>query len=215
MADLAAGNVTYSFSAKDRQFLGRLGFLNRGTITFGNGALTVPTGGLPLTKAKMGCPRVVKSLKVLESNLSGYAFEYDVSAEKLFILLGPLAAGAIVANVTSNALTGNVVANTVTVAAPTISLGNAAANIADNNVIGLSALANAAALQGSGGPWVGITGVQAPTAVIANVNVSGVLSNVHVTAALTGTNSAAARIMATAVAFAPSAMVCELEVIGY
>ena len=135
MSDIVAANVTYSFSNRDKVFLGRKGYEVRGTLTFGDGALTVAAAGIPITKGSLGLPRFVRSLKVLESNQSGYAFEYDVSAEKLFVLK---------------------------VAAPTISLGNAAANVVANAAIGLSALANAASLQGSGGPWVGITGVQAP-----------------------------------------------------
>ena len=134
MTAFVAGDVTYSFDIKNKVFQGRKGYEVRGTLSFGNDALTVPSDGIPLTKGKLGLPRFVRSLRVLESNMSGYTFEYDVSAEKLLVMKG---------------------------AAPTISLGNAAANVVANAAIGLSALANAAALQGSGGPWVGITGVQA------------------------------------------------------
>lgn len=89
MADLASSDVTYSFKPQDAEFQGRAGRLWRGTISFGNGALTYPSGGIPLEKGKMGCPNAVKSLKVIESNVSGYIFEYDVSATKLRILEDP------------------------------------------------------------------------------------------------------------------------------
>lgn len=95
MADLVAGDLTYSFSSLDRKFLGRgMGFLNRGTITFGDGSDTVPAAGVPLTKGKMGCPRELKSLKVIESSVSGYTFEYDASAEALKLICGNNAAPA-------------------------------------------------------------------------------------------------------------------------
>lgn len=85
MADIAASNVTYSFSIRDKTPKGRLGWEVNGTIAFGNGSLNIPSGGIPLTKAKMGLPRRVRKLRVIESSQSGYLFEYDVSAEKLLI----------------------------------------------------------------------------------------------------------------------------------
>lgn len=93
MTDLAATDLTYSFSSLNRTFLGRgQGWLNRGTITFGDGALTIPAAGVALSKGKMGCPRVLSSLKVIESSAAGYLFEYDQSAETLAILIGNSAA---------------------------------------------------------------------------------------------------------------------------
>jgi len=93
MTDLVATDLTYSFKSLDRMFLGRgQGFLNRGTITFGDGALTIPSAGVPLTKAKMGCPRELKSVKIIESSLLGYQFTHDVSAETLLVATGNNAA---------------------------------------------------------------------------------------------------------------------------
>lgn len=154
MANIAASDLTYvvkpvssnaSTGSYGKKYLGSAGYEVRGSISFGNNSLTYGgSGGLALTKGKMGLPRVVRSFRVLGSTTQKYDYEYIPSTEKLMLkILG------------SYTPTGNV-------AAPTISLGNAGANVVANATIGLSALANAASLQGSGGPWVGITGVQAP-----------------------------------------------------
>lgn len=86
MADLAASDLTYSFDLKDAMWLGRRGKMFRGTIAFGDGAKTYPSTGVPLTKASMGCPNTIKSLKILESDATGYRFEYDVSADTLLMM---------------------------------------------------------------------------------------------------------------------------------
>lgn len=171
MTDLAASNLTYTINS--RQFIGgKAGFRVDAQISFGNGSLTYPSGGVPITKAKLACPRRIRSLDVIETNAVGYLFTYDVSAEKLFIHLSK---------------------PTGTVAAPTISLGNAAGNVVANATIGLNALANGASLVGSGGPWVNVVGVQAP--------------------AFTGTEAAFGQ--ATASSFAPAATVLQVVVVGY
>lgn len=98
MTDLAAGDITYLFKTVDndattagygRFFLGRgQGFLSRGRISFGDGALTVPAGGVLLAKAKMGCPRICSSMNIIESSLLGYQFSYDISASRILIATG-------------------------------------------------------------------------------------------------------------------------------
>jgi hypothetical protein len=82
MADIASSDLTYSFSDLNKSFLGRAGFLCRGTISFGDGALTYPTGGISIDAAKCGV-KSIRSFHILESNAIGYTFEYDVSAKKL------------------------------------------------------------------------------------------------------------------------------------
>lgn len=192
MADLASTNLTYSFSNRDKVFQGRRGYSVRGTISFGDGALTYPSGGIPLLKGKMGLPRFVRSLKVLETNALGYIFEYDVSAEKLKLFLSP--AAVIAGNVTA---TGNC-------SAPTISLGlGTGSNVNADLVLGLNAVANGAYLVGSSNSKVNITGVQAPTFTGSAVAIVG--DNV----------SAQALSQAVAATFAPAAMVLEIEASGY
>lgn len=90
MAAIVAANVSYSFDLKNASKLGRAGKLLRGTISFGDGSLTYPSGGVPLTKGKLGCPQVIKSVKILEDNASGYVYQFDVSTSKLRMFQLPL-----------------------------------------------------------------------------------------------------------------------------
>ena len=106
MADLAAANVTHSFSMADKKYIGAKGFSVLGTVTFGVGSLTVPVGGVPLTKAKMGLPTEVRSLKVLKAvtaaNVSLPApYRYDGDAANVKLLC---------ANITTNVFTTTTVA---------------------------------------------------------------------------------------------------------
>lgn len=192
MTDLASTDLTYSFSNRNKVFEGRRGYSVRGTISLGNGSLTYPSAGIPILKGKMGLPRFVRSLQVLETNAKGYIFEYDVSAEKLRLFLSGSITPA--GNVTA---TGNV-------SAPTISLGNFGANVSTqaNLVIGVNAVANGASLVGSAA-LVNVVGVQAPTFTGDAV-------------ALTGDAIAAAALAeAGAGSFAPAAMVLEVLAYGY
>lgn len=84
MADIAAANVTYTIL--NSRTLGDSRRFNRVRLAFGDGALTYPANGIPLTKGKMGCPTVVESLIVVDQGTSGYTFQYDQSAEKLVVL---------------------------------------------------------------------------------------------------------------------------------
>ncbi|MCP3682684.1 MAG: hypothetical protein GY861_08350 [bacterium] len=55
-----------------------------GTITFGDGALTYVTGGVPLTKEKLGFARVVLSFDP-ERTTTFYEAAYDKTNEKLIM----------------------------------------------------------------------------------------------------------------------------------
>lgn len=84
MADIAAANVTHAVVRQRKMSDSRNSNLVR--LSFGDGALTVPAGGIPLSKAKMGCPVIIESLKVVDQGTSGYVFNYDQSTEKLVVL---------------------------------------------------------------------------------------------------------------------------------
>lgn len=84
MADIAAGDVSYSILNARKASDSRN--MNRVRLSFGDGALTVPANGIPLSKGKMGCPVVIESLKIVDQGLSGYVFQYDQSAEKLVVM---------------------------------------------------------------------------------------------------------------------------------
>lgn len=79
MADLTVTDVTHAVINK-RRIDGRNH--NRVSLTFGDGAKTLPAAGLPIAKGKLGCPTIIESLVVVD-NQSTYIFIYDQSAEKL------------------------------------------------------------------------------------------------------------------------------------
>lgn len=97
MADIAVGDVTH-LVLKQRKTAGSLNS-NLVRLSFGDGALTYPAGGIPLSKAKMGCPVEIQSMVVVDQGVSGYQFQYDQSAGKLVMMHGdydPAAVGPLV-----------------------------------------------------------------------------------------------------------------------
>jgi len=68
------------------------------TITFGNGTLTYTNGGIPLSKAKLGCPVAVKEFYMLDAgSAGGYLPKWDYANNKIRLYqndtsatLGPL-----------------------------------------------------------------------------------------------------------------------------
>lgn len=87
MSNIAASDVTYTLLNQRTMSDSRK--LNRVRLAFGDGALTYPASGIPLTKGKMGCPTYIESLIVVDKGTSGYNFMYDQSAEKLVIWQAP------------------------------------------------------------------------------------------------------------------------------
>lgn len=85
MADIASSDLTYSVDQEKMQMLNGLGKQVIFQLSFGDGALTYPTGGIAIDKAKLGGHFDILSLNVIESNATGYVFEFDVSAQKLRI----------------------------------------------------------------------------------------------------------------------------------
>ena len=88
MADLAAGDVTYTVLNVRKMSDSRS--LNRIRLAFGDGALTYPANGIPLTIAKMGCPTVVESMVIVDKGTSGYNFMYKQSTAKLVAWQAPV-----------------------------------------------------------------------------------------------------------------------------
>lgn len=84
MADIAAGNVTYTVEHQNIVGQKRLR-QNRVKIAFGDGALTYPAGGVPLTKTSLGLPAgVVESFKFIDgASGNGYVWKYDLANAKL------------------------------------------------------------------------------------------------------------------------------------
>jgi hypothetical protein len=63
--------------------------MNRIRLAFGNSTLEVPANGIPILKAKCGCPVIIESMVVVDQGASGYRFQYDQSAEKLIVMQAP------------------------------------------------------------------------------------------------------------------------------
>src|SRR5574343_422209 len=87
MANIAASDITVTFLNKRRGEDGR----NKSNVqmVFGDGALTYPAGGVPISKAALGCPNVIESLVVYDSGTSGYKWSYDRANEKLVAMQAP------------------------------------------------------------------------------------------------------------------------------
>lgn len=184
MSDIAAANVTYSFSTRNKAPIGKLGYKSVGTIAFGNSSLTVPAAGIPLTKASMLCPHVVHSLQVLGSNVVGYTYEYDATNVKLKICNVPTLTAALTGNAAT--LTGNLAAKGLTlekktptgnVAAPVITIANAAANATLENAI----WSNSGVLSHSLAEATNVTGVQAPKFTGDEITLTGNVTNAVIT----------------------------------
>lgn len=84
MADIASSDVTYTLVKQRKEESGHkvINF----TLAFGDGAKTYPSGGIPLTAAKLGCPNQVLSLKLIDAgNANGFMYKYDLSNNKIRI----------------------------------------------------------------------------------------------------------------------------------
>jgi hypothetical protein len=96
MADLAAGDVTYTENVGERNIRGTRRFREFSfTLAFGDGAKTYPTGGVPLVKANLGCPQAVIDLEIVDQSATGIVWKYDKTNVKLRAYLNkdPAAAG--------------------------------------------------------------------------------------------------------------------------
>lgn len=92
MADLAASSVTYTLQEgtqgacpSDPRYSAVF------KLAFGDGALLYPSGGIPLTLGKLGCPSHLQSFELMDqSDGSGYLFKYDRDNAKLRIYQSPV-----------------------------------------------------------------------------------------------------------------------------
>lgn len=91
MADIAATDVTYTMqvgTAKanpaDPRFSGVF------KIAFGDSSLTYPSGGIPLTKGKLGCPANIDELTILDDDDgNGYAYKFNREGNTIKIYQSP------------------------------------------------------------------------------------------------------------------------------
>ena len=86
MADIAAADLTYSIVHRDQAGNRKQVIVD---VTMGDGTDTYPSGGIPLTKAKMGLPNSLEGVNVMEEQAGdGFIYKYDASAEKIRMYQG-------------------------------------------------------------------------------------------------------------------------------
>jgi len=87
MAAIAASDVTLSLDEELRQTNQKR---NRATVTFGDGALTYPSGGVPLPAiGNFGMVEAMNGVVFLEPNAAnGFVYKYDISAHTVRIYQG-------------------------------------------------------------------------------------------------------------------------------
>lgn len=83
MAAIAASDVAYTVLNKRKDDMSRKRFNFK--LVFGDGALTYPAGGIPLSLGKLACPNTIESLVIYDTGASGYHYEYDQANKKLRI----------------------------------------------------------------------------------------------------------------------------------
>lgn len=89
MPAIAASDLSWSVTSEDVVVIPGLGKHVRFGLSFGDTGLTYPAGGIALDAKKIWAEDRILNLKVIESNVSGYVFEFDVSEQKLRILQVP------------------------------------------------------------------------------------------------------------------------------
>lgn len=88
MADIAAGDLTYAL-VKQRKEDSSNKVINL-TVAFGNSTLTYPSGGIPLTSAKLGTPNEIVSLIVDgPASADGIIYKYDKANNKIRMYRAP------------------------------------------------------------------------------------------------------------------------------
>lgn len=84
MADLAAGNVTYTPVGKTE--IGKQSRQSVFDLAFGDGSLTYPVGGVPLTLTNLGLKRNIESLVIADQvSGDGLLYKWDRANNKIRI----------------------------------------------------------------------------------------------------------------------------------
>ena len=83
MPALTAADVTVTVNKRDRLDTVKQ---HQATIAFGDGALTYPSVGIPVTIDQMGLSRVIDSIQFMETDGNGFRYEYDRSAKTIRIM---------------------------------------------------------------------------------------------------------------------------------
>jgi len=86
MADIAASDVVYTLQAGTARTEGDSRYGAVFKVVFGDGALTYPSGGIPLTIGKLGCPVNLEDFHMMDaSDGDGNVYKYDNESDKIRI----------------------------------------------------------------------------------------------------------------------------------
>lgn len=88
MADIAVTNVTHSVTRKMLEGQAKKTVVD-GSLVFGDGVLTYPSGGVPFDKNKIGLPNDVESMTFVDPMSSdGFVYKIDLTNRKIRIYQG-------------------------------------------------------------------------------------------------------------------------------
>lgn len=137
----ALGSASITYTVKNFNRLGNSKVLNRVQLSFGDGTLTYPTGGIPIILGQMGLVSNIESMILIDAGTAGYTPNFNTVTSKiqlyqagshshpLIISSNAGTAGTQAVNATT-ALGTFISGAAVTVAAQTGTLGGVASNVA-------------------------------------------------------------------------------------
>lgn len=85
-------SATVTANVRDKSYLGSRGWLQKAQIVLDND--TYSSGGISLSKGNFGFKRQLLDVIVVESDVSGFRFEFDQSASKLRIITKSITTGS-------------------------------------------------------------------------------------------------------------------------
>lgn len=88
MADIASTDVVYTIQSQEVMAPAPTKRV-QATLVFGNGTLTYPTGGVPVSKGSLGFPSVISTLSFIDAaSGNGFVYKYDLANAKIRIYQG-------------------------------------------------------------------------------------------------------------------------------
>jgi hypothetical protein len=104
MAEITSADVTVTVNASDRDIAGPGAFKNLtvAQLVFGDGALTYPTGGIPLPAiGAFGLNKGI-DMALVAPAINGFVYKYDKTNHKMLIYTQGVVTGATAAGATEN-----------------------------------------------------------------------------------------------------------------
>jgi len=113
MAYLTASDITVTLDPRDRHILGKIK-MSEGSITFGDGALTYPTNGIPMPAiGNFGMNKEVVALAIVDDSAEGLVYRYNQANRKIKIFTSSAFTGSALATHIHAAITAGTPAGTV------------------------------------------------------------------------------------------------------